>query len=137
MSTQRCDHYDSASFNNGEKSGTVCLECGRIEIQAIRLPAPYPDHVYQAAHQSLENGGTGYDILKAAWESATINTHDELDRLPNNSVVIAGEPLNGKTITRVYEKTSDDLWHYVDLYESTKQIHLPATIIYWGDQEHP
>ena len=32
MSAQRCDHYDSASFNNGEKSGTVCLECGRIEI---------------------------------------------------------------------------------------------------------
>ena len=137
MSTQRCDHYDSASFNNGEKSGTVCLECGRIEIHGKQLPAPYPDHVYQAAHQSLENGGTGYDILKSAWESATVNTHDELDRLPNNSVVITGEPLNGKTITRVYEKTSDNLWYYGDYYESTKQIHLPATIIYWGGQKRP
>ena len=137
MSTERCDHYDSASFNNGEKSGTVCLECGRIEIQALRLPAPYPDHIYLAAQRATENGGTGYDVLHKVWESATINTHDELDNLPEDSVVITGEPLNGKTITRVYEKTSEDLWYYGDHYESTKQIHLPATIIYWGGQKRP
>jgi hypothetical protein len=104
MSEQNCKHYDSADFNNGEKSGTVCLKCGRIQTHAIKLPAPYPDHIYQAAHKALENGGTGYDILKAAWEAATVNTHDELARLPEDSVVITGEPLNEKTITRVYEK---------------------------------
>ena len=137
MNEQNCKHYDSANFNNGEKSGTVCLKCGRIEIQAIRLPAPYPDHIYQAAQRAIENGGTGYDVLHKVWEAATINTHDDLEQLAEGSVIITGEPLNGKIITRVYEKTCEDLWQYGDYYESTKQIHLPATIIYWGDQRRP
>lgn len=134
MSEQNCKHYDSANFNTGQKSGTVCLTCGRIEIHAEQLPAPYPDRVYMAAQQSIENGGTGYDVLKTSWEASTITNHDDLVRLPENSVVITGEPFNGKTITRVYEKTDDDLWYHGDSYESTTQIPLPATVIYWGEQ---
>jgi hypothetical protein len=132
MSDQNCKHYESANFNNGEKSGTVCLECGRIEIQAVKLPEPYPDHIYLAAQRAIENGGTGYDVLHKVWEASTVNTLVDLRNLPDNTVVITAEPINRKIITRVYEKT-DDMWHTGDHLIFSHEIELPATVIYWGE----
>lgn len=133
MSTQRCDHYDSASFNNGEKSGTVCLECGRIEIQAVKLPAPYPDHIYLAAQRSIENRGSGYDVLHKVWDAATVNNYDDLRNLPLGVVIITAEPFDDGPITTIYERTGEETWLTGDYVASTNEIHLPATVLYWAD----